>query len=158
MATELRREQAKATIRTLRAEDAGAVSEILRQSPEAVFWSEASVRDVLQWKGSLGIVIEAAGKVAAFLVGRQTVEEAEVLNLAVAPGNRRKGEGSALLQAAVEAFRRGGVNRVYLEVRESNAAGIALYEKHGFCKAGRRESYYRDPIEAAIVMQKTIAA
>lgn len=156
MATELRREQAKATIRTLRPEDAGAVAEILRQSPEAVLWPEVSVRDVLQWKGSLGIVIEAAGKVVAFLIGRQTIEEAELLNLAVAPGNRRKGQGSALLQAAVEAFRRGGVNRVYLEVRESNRAGIAFYEKHGFCKAGRREGYYRDPAEAAIVMQKRL--
>lgn len=130
--------------------------EILRQSPEAVFWPEASVKDVLQWKGSLGIVSEAAGKVVGFLIGRQTIEEAEVLNLAVAPGNRRKGEGSALLQAAVEAFRRGGVNRVYLEVRESNASGIAFYEKHGFCKAGRREGYYRDPNEAAIVMEKRL--
>jgi ribosomal-protein-alanine N-acetyltransferase len=141
----------------LRTEDAGAVAEILRQSPQAVFWPEASVKEVLEWKGSLGMAVETSGKVVGFLIGRQTIEEAEVLNLAVAPGSRRKGSGSALLQAAVERFQARGVNRVYLEVRESNRAGIAFYEKHGFLQAGRREAYYRDPIETAVIMQKRFA-
>jgi ribosomal-protein-alanine N-acetyltransferase len=141
----------------LRTGDAGAVAEILRQSPQAVFWPEASVQEVLEWKGSMGMVIETEGKVVGFLIGRQTIEEAEVLNLAVAPGNRRKGSGGALLEAAVEEFQARGVNRVYLEVRESNRAGIAFYEKHGFLQGGRREGYYRDPIEAAVIMQKRFA-
>jgi ribosomal-protein-alanine N-acetyltransferase len=103
------------------------------------------------------MAVETAGKLVGFLIGRQTIEEAEVLNLAVAPGSRRKGSGSALLQAAVEEFQARGVNRVYLEVRESNQAGIAFYEKHGFLQAGRREAYYRDPIETAVIMQKRFA-
>ena len=154
MATELRREPAKSAIRTLRAKDAGAVAEILRQCPEAVFWPENSVKEVLEWKGCLGLVCEVAGTVVGFLVGRQTMQEAEVLNLAVVPEIRRRGEGSALLEAAAGEFRARGVNRVCLEARESNRAGIAFYQKHGFFKAGRREGYYRDPIEAAILMQK----
>lgn len=157
MATEVRHERARPTIRIFRAEDARAVAEILRQSPQAVFWPEASVKDVLEWKGSLGMVAEAEGKALGFLIGRQTIEEAEVLNLAVEPGNRRKGTGGALLQAALEEFAVRGVNRVYLEVRQSNLAGIAFYEKHGFLKAGRRDGYYRDPIETAIVMQRRLA-
>jgi len=141
----------------LRSEDAQAVAEILRQSPQAVFWPEASVKEVLEWKGSLGMAIETAGKVVGFLIGRQTIEEAEVLNLAVAPGSRRKGAGGALLQAAVEEFQARGVNRVYLEVRESNEAGIAFYEKHGFLKVGCRAGYYRDPSETAVIMHKKLA-
>ena len=157
MTTELRQERARPAIRMLRAEDASAVAEILRESPQAVFWPEASVKEVLEYKGSLGLVVEAAGRVVGFLIGRQTIEEAEVLNLAVAPGNRRNGTGGALLQAAVEEFQARGVNRVYLEVRESNLEGIAFYEKHGFLNAGRRERYYRDPVETAIVMLKRLA-
>lgn len=157
MATELRQERARPAIRMLRGEDAEAVAEILRQSPQAVFWTEASVKEVLEWNGSLGIVIEAAGKVVGFLIGRQTIEEAEILNLAVAPGNRGKGSGGALLQAAVEEFRARGANRVYLEVRESNREGIIFYEKHGFLKTSRRKEYYRDPIETAILMHKRFA-
>lgn len=157
MTTELRPERARTAIRMLRSEDAQAVAEILRQSPQAVFWPEASVKEVLEWKGSLGMAIETAGKVVGFLIGRQTIEEAEVLNLSVAPGSRRKGTGGALLQAAVEEFEARGVNRVYLEVRESNEAGIAFYEKHGFLKVGCRAGYYRDPLETAIIMHKKLA-
>lgn len=153
MATELRREEERSAIRILRREDGGAVAEILRRSPEAVFWPETSVREVLGWKGVLGLASEVRRAVAGFLIGRQVGEEAEVLNLAVAPESRRRGEGGALLRAAVEEFRKRGVNRVFLEVRESNAAGIAFYEKHSFSEKGRREGYYRDPVEAAIVME-----
>src|SRR5436853_2805135 len=108
----------------------------------------------LRERGRLGTAIEAVGKALGFMIGRGTTEKAEVLNLAVAPQDRREGTGGRLLQAAVEEFRTRGANRVYLEVRESNAAGIAFYEKHGFWKAGRREGYCRDPVETAIIMQK----
>src|SRR5689334_25157733 len=109
MATELRRDEKRARIRRLRPEDAGAVAEILRQSPEAVFWPEASVKEVLEWKGILGLACEVAGNVEGFLIGRHTGDEAEVLNLAVTPGSRRKGEGAALLRGAVAEFRARGV-------------------------------------------------
>lgn len=156
MAAEMRQERARAAIRTLLAEDAGAVTEILRQAPEAVFWPESSVKEALGWQGSLALVSEMGGQVTGFLIGRQAGDEAEILNLAMAKNNRRRGEGGALLEAAVEEFQALGVSRVFLEVRESNAAGVAFYEKHGFSRVGRREGYYRDPTEAALVMEKRI--
>lgn len=157
MATELRPQVERASIRALRPEEAAAVTEILRQSPEAVYWPEASLREVLEWKGILALASEARGEVVAFLIARQVRDEAEVLNLAVAPQSRRKGEGGALLRTAVVELRKSGAGRVFLEVRESNAAGIAFYGKHSFSKVGRREGYYRDPVEAAIVMEIRLA-
>ena len=157
MATELQRKRASSSIRMLRPEDAAAVADLLRQSPEAVFWPETSVREVLEWKGILGLAREVAGDIAGFLIGRQTGDEAEVLNLAVAPHSRRQGEGGALLRAAVADFGARGVRRIFLEVRESNASGIAFYKKHSFSHAGRREAYYRDPAEAAIIMEIKLA-
>jgi ribosomal-protein-alanine acetyltransferase len=153
MATELRREDERSAIRALRPEDAGAVAEILHRSPEAVFWPATSVREVLEWKGILGLASEAKGEVVAFLIARQVRDEAEVLNLAVSAESRRSGEGGNLLRAALVKFRKRGARRVFLEVRESNSAGIAFYEKHSFSKVGRREVYYRDPVQAAIVME-----
>jgi len=47
---------------------------------------------------------------------------------------------------------RGGID-VYLEVRESNHAARALYEKWAFQEAGRRKSYYRDPDEDALLLR-----
>jgi len=156
MAAEMRQARALSAIRTLRAEDARAVADILRQAPEAVFWPEASVSEVLQWPGVLAIGGEASSQLTGFLIARQAGDEAEILNLAVAPAERRRGEGQALLGAAVESLRSRGVSRVFLEVRESNGPAIAFYERYAFSKTGRRERYYRDPSEAAIVMTRKL--
>ena len=153
MAAELERQSGRSLIRALRREDCAAVAQILRRSPEAVFWPQASVREVLEWQGILGLASVSGEEVAGFLIARQVKDEAEVLNLAVAPENRRKGEGGALLRAAVADLRKRGVTRVFLEVRESNAGGIAFYKRYSFLQAGRREGYYREPAEAALVME-----
>ncbi|HXY25265.1 MAG TPA: ribosomal protein S18-alanine N-acetyltransferase [Candidatus Acidoferrum sp.] len=158
MAAELKPERAASTIRMMRESDAASVEEILRDAPEAVFWPEASVKEVLTWEGALALVADLNGKVTGFLIGRQAGDEAEILNLAVVPQERKKGQGGALLHAAVEKLRTRGVKRVFLEVRESNAAGISFYRKHGFSEAGRRAGYYRDPEETAIVMEKSFTA
>jgi ribosomal-protein-alanine N-acetyltransferase len=106
----------------------------------------------------VALLSEVEGRAIGFLIGRQAADEAEILNLAVAKESRRKGEGGALLEAALERFRARGVSRVFLEVRDSNAAGLAFYAKHGFSKIGRREGYYREPFESAIVMEKKFTA
>src|SRR5438046_9243117 len=81
MATELRPERPRSTLRMLRAEDDGAVGEILGQSHEAVFWPEASVKEVLEWNAILGIATETVGQVHGSRIGRHTGDEAEVFNL-----------------------------------------------------------------------------
>ena len=50
----------------------------------------------------------------------------------------------------------GEVNLAFLtlEVRASNQAAIALYEKHGFHQAGLRKGYYQHPREDAIIMTR----
>ncbi len=143
-------------IRAFREADAATATEILKASPEAGQWTEWGFRELLGWRGVLALVSEHGRKVFGFFIGRQVAEEAEILNLAVILEKRRKGEGGALLKAAMEEFLARHVSRVFLEVRESNEGGIAFYERHGFLKAGRRAGYYRNPEEAAIVMEKNL--
>ena len=157
MAAETKREQAAATIRVFLPADAAAVTEILKGSPEASQWTEWGFKELLGWRGVLALVSEGDRKVIGFIIGRQVGGEAEILNAAVIVARRRKGEGGALLKAVMDEFRARRVSRVFLEVRESNQAGIAFYEKHGFSKTGRRAGYYRDPDEAAIVMEMKLA-
>jgi len=157
MAAELKAKRTRSSIRAMGESDAASVAGILREAPEAVFWPEGSVKEVLTWESALALVADWNGKVIGFVIGRQAADEAEILNLAVALAFRGKGEGTALLSSTVEEFRRRGVKRVFLEVRESNASGIAFYRKHGFSEAGHRPGYYRDPEEAALVMEKSFA-
>jgi [ribosomal protein S18]-alanine N-acetyltransferase len=156
MGAELKREEMRVAIRPFRPADAVAVTRILQGAPEAANWSGQSFGEAVNWSGGLALVSEAEGEITGFLIGRQVGDEAEILNLGVKAARRRKGEGTALLMAALEEFQSRGVSRVFLEVRESNEAGIAFYGKHGFSKAGLRPSYYRDPAEAAILMEKKL--
>ena len=153
MGTKTKRDSVATTIRAFGEADAAAAAEILRASPEAARWTEWGLRELLGWQGVVALVSGDGRKVSGLIVGRQAAGEAEILNLAVIPAKRRKGEGGALLKAAVEALRARKVSRVFLEVRESNEAGMAFYEKQGFSKTGRRAGYYRDPDEAAIRME-----
>jgi ribosomal-protein-alanine acetyltransferase len=101
------------------------------------------------------IVAEVGRQMAGFLVSRQTFEgssiappEREILNLAVAPAYRRAGIATLLMGLE---FRKKA--SLVLEVRESNAAARALYERLGFVEISRRNNYYDNPPETAIVMQ-----
>jgi ribosomal-protein-alanine N-acetyltransferase len=87
---------------------------------------------------------------AGFLVSRATAPgEREILNLAVAPPQRRRGVAGRLLEQELGR----GEGSWFLEVRESNTPAIRLYQALGFRFAGRRERYYQNPPEAGIVMR-----
>ena len=88
---------------------------------------------------------------ASFIVAEDG--EGYIDNVAVAPDARRHGVASALLDVFC---RFGAVNLAFLtlEVRKSNAAAIALYEKHGFRQAGLRPGYYQNPREDALIMTR----
>jgi ribosomal-protein-alanine N-acetyltransferase len=156
MAIETKRDGAATTIRPFRESDVAGATKILKESPEAAPWTEWGFRELLGWRGVVALVSERGTQATGFIIGRQVADEAEILNLAVSPARRRQGEGGALLKAALEEFRSWGVSRVFLEVRESNQAGIAFYEKQGFSKTGRRAGYYRNPNDAAIAMERKL--
>jgi ribosomal-protein-alanine N-acetyltransferase len=89
---------------------------------------------------------------AGFLAGWVVADEFQLHNLAVDEERRRCRIGSALLAAGLRAARGKGARQAVLEVRASNRAARALYEKHGFGCQGRRPGYYHDPPEDALVL------
>ena len=58
-------------------------------------------------------------------------------------------------QLAMEALFHDGCRSVFLEVRLSNGAAIALYEKLGYEKTAIRKGYYSQPVEDAYIMNCT---
>jgi ribosomal-protein-alanine acetyltransferase len=138
-------------IRKLAASDVPAVSAILHESPEAALWSSESLlqlasADPAAW------VVDLNGVLVGFLIGRIVADEFEILNMAVSRAHRRSGIGSKLLETALEFSTTAGSARAYLEVRASNGPAIALYARCGFAECGRRDRYYRDPVEDALLL------
>jgi len=100
----------------------------------------------------LTFLAEENGQIVGVLQWRDLGDEAEILDLAVHPAHRRKGYAAFLLHEFFQHASQSPAQKVFLEVRESNAAAIALYKKSGLEISGRRPNYYRNPEENALVM------
>lgn len=82
---------------------------------------------------------------------------AEILNITVRQGYRKKGLGSALICEAILASSSVRPDTVWLEVRCSNVAAIAFYEKLGFICEYTRKGLYSDPPEDGFVMKMNVS-
>jgi ribosomal-protein-alanine N-acetyltransferase len=86
------------------------------------------------------------------------LEPAEIEGLVVDERYRRQGIGSALIRACKDWAANAGALNIRLEVRASNAAALALYQRHGFSAVGHRRAYYSAPIEDAVLLQAPLGA
>jgi len=91
------------------------------------------------------------GGLVAVVWLRRAADEAEVLDLAVAPAQRRHGHGRALLLAGAAHVHAAGARRLLLEVRADNAAARALYAEVGLEQVGTRPGYHRDGGDALLL-------
>jgi ribosomal-protein-alanine N-acetyltransferase len=97
------------------------------------------------------IAVWAEGLPAAgYASFRQGTQEAELLRLAVAPGERRRGVARTLVAEGLERLRPAGVRTCFLEVRTTNLGAITFYREMGFREVGVRRAYYRDGSDALV--------
>jgi ribosomal-protein-alanine N-acetyltransferase len=141
------------TLRQLLSTDAVRLSKI----QDAAFgsaWSAADLAALIDAPSGFGFIAMAGDDVAAFILCRQIIDEAEILVLATHPASQRKGLGARLLTAAANQARQ-SAHTLFLEVAADNAPALSLYAKAGFVVAGRREKYYARPngAEDAIVLR-----
>ena len=97
------------------------------------------------------LVAEVEGEVVGHAVVSVVDGLAELQRIAVAPAHRRTGLGGDLVAAALDHARTQGARRMLLEVREDNAAALALYQHRGFTELSRRPRYYRDGAAAVVL-------
>ena len=114
---------------------------------------------VLELSKPSGICLVAVsdGRVVGYLICSRYDTVWHLMNVAVDPDLRRRGIASALMEHLFDAADRPH-EQYTLEVRESNAAAIAMYEAFGFRGAGHRRGYYHDNREDALIMWRTAAA
>jgi [ribosomal protein S18]-alanine N-acetyltransferase len=104
-------------------------------------WSERNFRDALAagYSARVGVCVD---RIVAYGVLMLGPGEAQLLNLSVVPDARRMGLGRTLLYQFIDDARRLYADQLFLEVRVSNLAAIALYEAAGFMSIARRVAYY----------------
>ena len=120
-------------------------------------WPGRAFREALASR-ALFLVAVRTRAVVGYVLARHVLDEGEILNLAVAPGERMRGMGRALALRALEELQERGVTQVFLEVRSSNAVARRLYAAIGFREVGRREGYYGRPTEDAVVLRAAVSA
>ena len=106
-------------------------------------WTRSQLGGILPMAGvSLVLARDAdRGEAIGFSLFRTVADEAELLLIAVAPEQQKRGVGRMLLDDFLERVRNDGVSRVHLEVRDGNSA-VSLYREAGFSPVGRRRNYY----------------
>ncbi len=116
-------------------------------------WSYQSVVEELDnpTAGCLVLRHRQSDEIGAYIIWHCVADELYIERIATASSYRRTGLSSELLKTSRDFALTNGVTRITLEVRVSNAAAIALYEKHGFVCDGVRPRFYDEPKEDAYI-------
>jgi len=121
-------------------------------------WSEQVFLDCLRDDYLCRVVAADDGTLAAFVVISRVLDEAHLLNIAVAAGWQRRGIARALLAGMMAALVPDS-RYLFLEVRAGNAPARALYGQLGFSVTGVRRGYYRcaSGREDAVLMMRPLS-
>ena len=139
-------------IRLATIEDAHAIYEIEQQSFYVPWRLESVLAELEGAENKLYMVICEENHIVGYAGAWLVYDEGQITNIAVLPSARGKGYGSKLTKQLInECFSR-GMHEIFLEVRISNLAALAMYRNLGFSVKGIRKDYYSEPTEDAYIM------
>jgi ribosomal-protein-alanine N-acetyltransferase len=127
-------------LRRMRLEDLPMVLEIEAKSYNFP-WSEAIFKDCIKSMHYSCWICEELDVIVGYSIVSMAAGEAHIMNINVDPAIQGQGVGSKLLEHMIEVATK-KAESIFLEVRPSNKAAIALYEKRGFNEIGIRKGYY----------------
>lgn len=119
-------------------------------------WSEASIAHYMETGSTIFVVARDRGRTIGYAAVLCILDEGNLVSIGVEDDYRNKGIASELLDIIYEMAHERGVASIHLEVRAGNGAAIALYEKEGFVRNGRRKDFYRKPAEDALLYVKEL--
>lgn len=119
-------------------------------------WTQESLLSTLSRADFIGYVLETdGGEIVGYVFGSILFEDAELHRIAVKSESRGKGYGGRVLDGFLQGVKARGGERVFLEVRVSNAPARKLYDSRGF-DLFRTRRYYYDDGEDALEMKKEL--
>ena len=132
-------------------------SEILAELEKLCFphpWSQKAIEDEVHNPNAYFVTAVDEEKVLGYGGMHCSHKECYVDNIAVFGHHRKKGVGTAIVEALIQEAKRQGAEFISLEVRPSNRAAVGLYTKLGFAEEGRRRNFYTDPTEDALILTR----
>lgn len=120
-------------------------------------WSIVGLQETLEQEHAFITVAEEDSKVVAYCIVYHVMDEGEIARIAVNRENRRQGVGQGLLDYTCDCCREKELQRLLLDVRESNVGARAFYKQYGFVEDGIRKNFYDNPKENAVLMSKRLA-
>ena len=138
-------------IRPARAEDAQALAALERDTFASQAWTLKQVEAEVVGPTRHVLVAESGGDVVGYGAISMAGDVADLTRIVVAESKRRAGIASALLAALHDAAAREGVERMLLEVAESNVDARAFYAAHEYTEISRRRGYYADGDDALVL-------
>ena len=143
-------------VRQFEKQDMAEILAIQARNPLAAQWPEIEYTHLAADPRGTFLVAELETmepvKVLGFAAFYRIIDEAELRSIAVDPAHYNQGVGQALLAEGRRRLLEAGAKRIFLEVRQSNRAALALYYSIGFGLHSQRKDYYHDPREDAYVL------
>lgn len=132
----------------------------IQQTSNLSYWSYEAYADEVGREDSFSIAAKINNRVVGFLVARLISEDycAELYNIGVDLNFRRQKIGNKLLESFIKHCLGNNLEKIFLEVRESNQPAIEFYLKNNFTVLSKRKKFYTNPIEDAILMVKEISS
>ncbi len=128
----------------------------LEQSVYPHPWTLGNFQDSLASGYHAWVLRDDDNALVAYFLLMPAVDEAHLLNVAVAANRQGEGIGRYLLDKVAAVARGLMMQSLLLEVRPSNTRALKVYEQYGFVQIGRRKAYYpahNNEREDAIVMR-----
>lgn len=142
------------TITTMTTQDVKQIAENFSENFDK-FWSVDILRNDLTSSNSTYIVAKIQNTIVGFAGIKVILDEADIMNIAVRTDKRSLGIGSLLLEKLIQTAQNLACQTITLEVNETNAPAIRLYEKYHFTRIGLRKKYYNNTNDA-ILMQRDL--
>lgn len=119
-------------------------------------WTSQGIYETFCQKQAFVTVAEVDGQIAGYCIIYHVMDEGEIARIAVGNKFRRRGIGRGLLDYACKSCKERQVERLLLDVRESNMGARTFYKAYGFAEDGIRKNFYEQPKEHAVLMSKTL--
>ena len=117
-------------------------------------WDERMLNSAFRAGNFYGFIAKDGNLSIGFITYSVNIDTADMQDLFVVKDYRKKGIGTALIAEFIKGAATRGAKKLFLEVRESNAPAISLYEKAGVTFLSERKKYYSDGENARVYIKE----